>query len=190
LIVYLHGFRSSPASHKARQLKAHMAQRGLGERFWCEQLPMAPNAAVALVQSAIARCDAPPTLVGSSLGGFYATWLAEQHGLKAVLINPAVAAQLSLAEFVGSQTNLYTGESFDFLPRHVAEMAALEVPVLTRPQRYWLLVETGDELLDYRQAVAKYADARQTVIEGGDHGFQHFGDYLDGILEFAGLIRP
>lgn len=189
MIVYLHGFRSSPASHKAQQLKAHMMQRGLGEQFWCEQLPVAPNAAVAVAESAIARCSAPPTLVGSSLGGFYATWLAEKHGLKAVLINPAVVAQLSLAEFVGPQTNLYTGETFDFLPRHVAELAALEVAAPTRLQRYWLLVETGDELLDYRHAVAKYAGARQTVIEGGDHGFQHFGDYLDAILDFAGLIR-
>lgn len=189
MIVYLHGFRSSPASHKAQQLKAHMTQRGLGEQFWCEPLPVAPNAAVAVAESAIARCNAPPTLVGSSLGGFYATWLAEKHGLKAVLINPAVVAQLSLAEFVGPQTNLYTGETFDFLPRHVAELAALEVAAPTRLQRYWLLVETGDELLDYRHAVAKYAGARQTVIEGGDHGFQHFGDYLDAILDFAGLIR-
>jgi predicted esterase YcpF (UPF0227 family) len=150
---------------------------------------VAPNAAVATVESAIARCSAPPTLVGSSLGGFYATRLAEKHGLKAVLVNPAVVAQLSLAEFVGPQTNLYTGETFDFLPRHVAELAALEVATPTRLQRYWLLVETGDELLDYRHAVTKYAGARQTVIEGGDHGFQHFGDYLDAILDFAGLIQ-
>lgn len=190
MIVYLHGFRSSPASHKAQQLKAHMTQRGLCGQFWCEQLPVAPNVAVAVAESAIARCSAPPTLVGSSLGGFYATWLAEKHGLRAVLINPVVLAQFSLAEFVGPQTNLYTGETFEFLPSHVAELAALEVMAPTRLQRYWLLVETGDELLDYRHAAAKYAGARQTVIEGGDHGFQHFTDFLDAILEFAGLIRP
>lgn len=186
MIVYLHGFLSSPASHKAQRLRAHLADRGLGERFWCEQLATRPAAAMVQVEAVIAR-HPQATLVGSSLGGFYATWLAERHGLKAVLVNPAVVAHLSLAEFVGPQTNLYTGERFDFTPRHVEELRALDVSTISRPERYWLLVETGDELLDYRQAVAKYAGARQTVIEGGDHGFAHFGDYLDGIIGFAGL---
>jgi uncharacterized protein len=187
MIVYLHGFRSSPASHKVQQLAAHMAVRGLGDKLWCGQLPVSPRAAVALAEEAIARSPAAPTLVGSSLGGFYATWLAEKHGLRAVLINPAVVAYLSLAEFVGPQTNLYTGETFDFTLGHVAEIESFEVARITRPQRYWLLAETGDELLDYRQAVSKYAGARQTIIQGGDHGFQHFGDFLDPILAFAGL---
>jgi predicted esterase YcpF (UPF0227 family) len=96
-------------------------------------------------------------------------------------------AHLSLAGFVGPQTNLYTGERFDFTARHVEELRALDVAAITRPERYWLLVETGDELLDYRQAVAKYAGARQTVIEGGDHGFAHFGEYLDAVLDYAGV---
>lgn len=188
VIVYLHGFRSSPASSKAQRLRRHMERRGIGDRFWCEQLPVSPRAAIGLAEKALVTSKRPPTLVGSSLGGFYATHLAEQHGAKAVLINPAVVAHLSLAEFVGPQTNLYTGETFDFTLDHVAEMKALEVERISRPERYWLLVETGDELLDYRQAVAKYAGARQTVIEGGDHSFQCFDDFLDPILEFAGQL--
>lgn len=186
MIVYLHGFLSAPASRKAQQLGAHMARRGLGGQFWCEPLKVSPRETALQLDAVVARHPAA-TLVGSSLGGFYATWLAERHGLKAVLVNPAVVAHLSLAQFVGPQTNLYTGETFEFTVEHVAELRALDVPNITRPQRYWLLVETGDELLDYRQAVEKYAGARHTVIEGGDHGFAHFGDYLDGILEFAGL---
>jgi predicted esterase YcpF (UPF0227 family) len=190
VIVYLHGFRSSPASQKAQRLAAHMQARGLAEQFWCEQLPVRPTAAVALAETAIARSRRPPTLVGSSLGGFYATWLAEKHGLRAVLVNPAVVAYLSLADFVGPQTNLYTGETFDFTLAHVAEIEALDVAQITRPERYWLLAETGDELLDYRQAVARYRGAKQTIIEGGDHGFQHFEEFLDPILAFAGLLPP
>ncbi len=186
MLIYLHGFLSSPASHKAQRLKAHMAARGLADAFWCEQLDTRPSAAMRQVEAVIARYPRP-TLIGSSLGGFYATWLAERFGLKAVLVNPAVVAHLSLAGFVGPQANLYTGERFDFTARHVEELRALDVAAITRPERYWLLVETGDELLDYRQAVAKYAGARQTVIEGGDHGFAHFGEYLDAILDFAGL---
>lgn len=187
VIIYLHGFRSSPASEKARLLAQRMAGRGLRERFWCEPLPVCPRHAVELIEDAIGRASDPPTLVGSSLGGFYATYLAEKHDLRAVLVNPAVVAHLTLTDFVGHQTNTYTGETFDFTMGHVAELSALNVPKLSRPERFWLLVETGDELLDYRQAVGKYAGARQTVIEGGDHSFQSFPQFTDSIIEFAGL---
>lgn len=189
MIVYLHGFRSSPQSQKARQLKAHMEARGLGHLFCCDALPVRPAAAIALAERQIAAARTPVTLVGSSLGGYYATYLAETHGLKAVLVNPAVVAHLSLADFVGPQTNLYTGESFEFGPQHIDELRAIEVPVLTRPQDFLLLVESGDEVLDHRQAVVRYAGARQVVLPGGDHGFSRFADYLDAILDFAGL-RP
>ncbi len=186
MIVYLHGFRSSPTSEKARLLAQRMAERGLADQLWCEQLPVSPQQAIERVEAALARSTAVPTLVGSSLGGFYATYLAEKHDLRAVLINPAAAAHQSLAGFVGSHTNLYTGEIFDFTQEHVAELAQLDIPRLARPERFWLMVETGDEVLDYRQAVQKYAGARQTVIEGGDHGFRHFTQFVDEIIEFAG----
>ncbi|WP_068635344.1 YqiA/YcfP family alpha/beta fold hydrolase [Thauera butanivorans] len=190
MIVYLHGFRSAPASIKARALKARMIECGLGEYFWCEQLPVSPRAAIALAESAIERARAAgltPTVAGSSLGGYYATWLAERHGLRAVLVNPAVVAPLSLEAYVGIQDNLYTGERFEFTHGHIDELRALEVPAITRPERYWLLAETGDEVLDYRHAVEKYAGARQTVLEGGDHGFSRWNDYLDAVIDFAGL---
>ena len=191
MIVYLHGFRSSPQSSKAQRLKARMAALGLGDLFWCGQLPPSPRAAIALAERQIAAAraaGAPVTVVGSSLGGYYATHLAEKHGLRAVLVNPAVVAHLSLAEFVGTQTNLYTGEAFEFRPEYLDELRALEVPRISRPQDFLLLAETGDEVLDYRQAVAKYAGCRQVVLEGGDHSFTRWDDCLDAILEFAGLL--
>lgn len=190
MIIYLHGFRSAPASIKAQALKARMTERGLADRFWCEQLPVSPRAAIALAEAAIARARAAgltPTVVGSSLGGYYATWLAERHDLQAVLVNPAVVAPLELGAYVGTQDNMYTGERFEFTRGHIDELRALEVAAITRPQRYWLLVETGDEVLDYRHAVDKYAGARQTVLEGGDHGFSRWEDYLDAVIAFAGL---
>ena len=195
MIIYLHGFRSAPASNKAQTLYRHMLARGLGAAYWCGQLPVSPRAAIALAEGEIARARAahpghPPTLVGSSLGGFYATWLAERHDLPAVLVNPAVVAPLSLEAWIGPQTNLYTGESFDFTEAHIAQLRGLDVPAVTRPERYWLLVETGDEVLDYRVAVTKYAGARQTVLPGGDHGFSRWGDYLDEVLAFSGLRAP
>ena len=188
MIVYMHGFRSAPASIKARALKARMVERGLGERFWCEQLPVSPHAAIALAEAEIARvrrAGLQPTVVGSSLGGYYATWLAERHGLRAVLINPAVVAPLALESFVGTQDNLYTGERFEFTHQHLDELRTLEVAAITRPERYWLLAETGDEVLDYSHAVIKYAGARQTILEGGNHGFSRWNDYLDAVIDFA-----
>ena len=188
MIVYLHGFRSAPASIKARALKARMVERGLGELFWCEQLPVSPHAAIALAEAEIARAQRAglqPTVVGSSLGGYYATWLAERHGLRAVLVNPAVVAPLALESFVGMQDNLYTGERFEFTPHHLDELRTLEVAAITRPERYWLLAETGDEVLDYRHAALKYSGARQTLLDGGNHGFSRWNDYLYAVIDFA-----
>lgn len=188
MIIYLHGFRSGPESWKARSLQARMAGHGLADAIWCEQLPVSANDAMAQVEAKIARCTSAPTLVGSSLGGYYATYLAEKHNLQAVLVNPAVIAPLSLSAYLGRQTHMYTGEAFDFTQAHIDQLRAIEVPTVTRPERYWLLVETGDEVLDYRHAVARYAGCRQTVLEGGNHSFTRWDDYLDPILHFAGLL--
>ncbi len=193
MILYLHGFTSGPQSVKARALGARMAARGLAADFVCPQLPASPAEAVALAEQIIMRqkvgADKTAThgkimLVGSSLGGFYATWLAEKFNLNAVLVNPAVVARLSLESFVGPQRWLYTGEPFDFTRQHIDELRALELPRLSQPQRFWLLAEEGDETLDYRAAVAYYAGARQTVLPGGDHSFTRWNDYLDEIIDW------
>ncbi|MDK9701640.1 MAG: esterase [Sulfuritalea sp.] len=186
MILYLHGFTSGPASHKAQALGARMRNRGLGDKFVCPQLPASPREAIALAEGLIARHGAT-TVVGSSLGGYYSTWLAEKFDLKAVLVNPAVVAHLSLQKYIGPQRWLYTGEAFEFGLEQIEELRAIEVPVLSKPERFWLLVEQGDETLDYRQAVSRYAGARQTVLPGGDHSFTRWDDYLDPIIEFAGL---
>lgn len=186
MILYLHGFTSGPASHKAQALGTRMRERGLGDKFICPQLPASPRAAIALAEELIAR-HGVTTVVGSSLGGYYSTYLAETHDLKAVLVNPAVVAHLSLQKYIGPQRWLYTGESFDFTLDHVEQLRVIEIPVLAQPERFWLLVEEGDETLDYRDAVRRYAGARQTVLPGGDHSFTRWGDYLDPIIEFAGL---
>lgn len=184
-LLYLHGFRSSPRSWKARLVGEALDARGLADRFHCPALSHDPVQAIAQAEAVLAR-HGPCTLVGSSLGGYYATWLAERHGLRAVLINPAVVAPRALADYIGPQSNLYTGEIFEFTQAHVDALQALSVATLD-PARYWLLVETGDEVLDYRHAVERYAGARLTVLPGGDHGFTRFPEYLPQILEFAGL---
>ncbi len=164
-----------------------MEARGLGGRFSCPQLPVSPNAAVALAQGIIDASGEPVTLIGSSLGGYYANFLAERNSLRAVLVNPSVASWWAAEKFLGPHSNLYTGEEFHFTRTHVDELRALDIAAITRPDRYWLLAETGDEVLDYRAAVAHYASARQTVLEGGDHSFTRWNDYLDAVLAFAGF---
>ena len=186
MILYLHGFTSGPQSHKAQALGMRLRERGLGDRFVCPQLPASPREAIGLAASLIAK-HGVSTVVGSSLGGYYATWLAETFDLKAVLVNPAVVAHLSLKDYVGPQRWLYTGQPFEFTREHIEQLRAIEVPVLSKPQRFWLLVEEGDETLDYRDAVRRYAGARQTVLPGGDHSFTRWSDYLDAIIDFAGL---
>lgn len=184
-LLYLHGFTSGPLSHKARALKARIEETGRGDAFVCPQLPPSPRAAIALAEGIIAARPGPLALVGSSLGGYYATYLAERHGCRAVLVNPAVVAHLQLADYVGTHRNLYTGEEFEFTPAHIEELRAIEVPALSRPENFWVLLETGDETLDYRQAVARYRGARQTVLEGGDHSFTRWDACLDAVIDFA-----
>ncbi len=190
-IVYLHGFRSSPASRKAAQLVAAVAALPAAVRpqLWVPELTHDPAAAIAGVVAWVER-NADPTrlaFVGSSLGGYYATHLAERFAARAVLINPAVRAFDDLAPWLGTQTNLYTGEAFEVTHAHFDELRALHVPRITRPDRYFLLVETGDEVLDYREAVSRYAGAWQYVRGGGDHTFTVFAEQLPAILRFAGV---
>ena len=188
-LIYLHGFRSSPQSFKARLLGRRMAELGRGADFVCPQLPASPAAAVALVLDEI-RPQPQDTLVGSSLGGYYATWLAERCGCRAVLLNPAVHAARDLATQVGTHAMYHdSGRAFVFEPGYVDELAALEVGAPTAPQRYLLVAATGDEVLDWREMVARYPGARHIVVEGSDHGLSDFESLADEVLRFAGVLR-
>jgi hypothetical protein len=183
VILYIHGFNSSSASFKAKILQQHLA--GSGEEFAAPDLSHWPLQAIARLEALIESSADAVTLVGSSLGGYYATWLAEKHGLKAVLINPAVKPYALLPEFLGPNRNLYTGESYELTPQHLDELRQLEVPAITRPERYLLIVGTQDEVLDYRQALARYAGAQQIIVEDGDHGLSNLADHVGRIREFA-----
>jgi predicted esterase YcpF (UPF0227 family) len=185
VILYLHGFCSSPTSWKARLLAEEMARRGLADRFLCPQLSPVPDAAVAAVSQLIEACTEPVTLVGSSLGGHYANHLAEKYGLPAVLINPAAIARIDTGKFIGEHANFHSGERFLFTAEHARQLQAQVTP--PTPARYWLLLETGDEVLDYHAAQDFYFGCRQSVFEGGDHSFTRFPEFVPQLIEFAGL---
>ncbi|MCK9511518.1 MAG: alpha/beta fold hydrolase [Pigmentiphaga sp.] len=187
-LLYLHGFRSSPASFKARLMAQAMHERGLAPAWGCPQLPASPRAAADLAAAELAGHDASRAVViGSSLGGFYATWLAERTGARAIVVNPVVHATRELSRHVGRHRMYHSDEPFDFRPEYVDELAALAVPRITRPERYLLLAATGDELLDWRDMREHYAGARQIIVEGGDHAFSDFAEWLPQVLEFAGI---
>lgn len=186
MILYLHGFNSAPASHKARTLRCYLEARGLGHLFACPALPHRPAEAVALIESEIARCGGRPTLVGSSLGGFYATYFAERLDLRAVLINPAITPHVGLETFLGPQQNLYTGAPYELTRADLDGWRALALETVD-PERYLLLLETGDELLDWRVAARRYEGARTVIRDGGDHTLQSFAEHIPRILAFSGL---
>jgi uncharacterized protein len=186
MLIYIHGFNSAPGSYKARVVGERMRALGREANYRVPALPHRPAAAMALLRELVEQ-HPRATLIGSSLGGYYATWLVEHYGgLRAALVNPAVRPYTLLSGYLGAQKNIYTGEEYELTARHMAELKALEVTAIT-PERYLLLTRTGDEVLDYRLAVEKYRGARQQVIPGGDHGFGDFENYLDTVLTFAGI---
>ncbi len=185
-LVYLHGFRSSPLSFKARLLRDHFSARGQAARLLCPQLPPSPDEAMALVRDLLAGLRGQNiALIGSSLGGFYATALAEAYGCRAVLLNPAVRPANGLQQHVGAQRAWHSDDTFDFRADYIDQLRALEVPHITHPERYFLVAATGDEVLDWREMSAHYPGARQRVIEGSDHGLSDFAHYLDEVVAFC-----
>ena len=177
--LYIHGFNSSPGSQKARQFTAAMQRLGLADGLRVPALHHHPRQAMAELGQ--------PLLIGSSLGGYYATWLAERHGLKAVLINPAVAPHRLFDGQLGPQTNYYSGETWELSLDHVAALAELEVAAPVDGSRYQVWLQTADETLDYRAAERFYRAAALRIESGGDHSFQRFVSHLPTLLAFAGV---
>jgi predicted esterase YcpF (UPF0227 family) len=185
-LLYLHGFRSSPASFKARRLQQYFEQRGESDRFICPQLPPSPSEAFALASQLVSHYSTDAfAVVGSSLGGFYATAIAEATGCRAVLLNPAVWPARDLAKYIGEQTAWHSDDRFFFQPAFIDELQALTVERITQPERYLLVAATGDEVLDWREMTARYAGATQRVIEGSDHGLSDFEQYIDEVVSFC-----
>jgi hypothetical protein len=192
-LLYLHGFRSSPGSFKARRLASWLQARRPEVHWWCPQLPPSPAEAWALIGQGIAGWPLGPgadgmAVVGSSLGGFYATALAEATGCRALLLNPAVDPARDLAQYIGEQSQFHAPEvQFHFRPEYIAQLRALAVPAITRPERYGAIIAKGDELLDWRELTARYPGATVRLLEGSDHALSDFDQHLPFVLEFLTL---
>jgi uncharacterized protein len=192
-LLYLHGFRSSPLSVKAKKMAAVVKQCHPAVRWWCPQLPPSPLEAMALIINGIAGWPQEPgfermAVVGSSLGGFYATAVAERLGCAAVLLNPAVDPARDLTRHIGEQTSWQNPEErFFFAPAFIDELRALNAGPLREPSHYLAVIAKGDEVLDWREMAARYAGARIELLEGGDHALTDFDTHLPLILDFLQL---
>ena len=184
-ILYVHGFKSAATSHKAQLLNNWVEQHAPDIRLQIPTLSHFPTEAVAQLEALIDP-EQSLRLIGSSLGGYYATYLVERLGGRAVLINPAVKPYELLQDYWGENENLYTGEIFEVTQVHCDQLLALDVSRLQDPSQYYLMVETGDETLDYRQSVAKYLGAKQFVRPGGEHAFTAFEENIPAMLSFLG----
>ena len=184
-LLYLHGFRSSPKSFKAQRMHAWLAANRPDVHWWCPQLPPSPREAMALIRDGTAGWPDDSAVVGSSLGGFYATAVAEATGWRAALLNPAVDPARDLAAYIGEQRAFHRpDERFFFRAEYVDELRALAVRAVTRPGRYFAVIAKGDELLDWREMAARYATVPQRLLDGGDHALSDFEHHLPALLRF------
>ena len=202
-LIYIHGFNSSPKSAKAQLLSKAMSELGREVEFSAPQLPLDPEQAIrkleALIETNLQQKNTPGiTLVGSSLGGYYAIWLANKYNLKAVLVNPSVRPYDSLKAHLGEVENIYTGEKFTFEESHIEVLNSFDVKAPGKPENYYLMVQSGDEVLDYRQALEKFSiDENLENVEGikcklqkgGSHGFDKFENMIPGIFEFLCISK-
>lgn len=188
-LLYLHGFRSSPQSLKARTMAQHMVAHHPEVHWWCPQLPPSPREAMALLRQGIADWPRESmAVVGSSLGGFYATCVAESTLCKAVLLNPAVDPARDLEKYIGEQTSWHDPqERFFFKPEFVDELRALQCQGLQQPDNYFAIIAKGDEVLDWREMQARYCSAHIRLLEGGDHAISDFAAQLPAVLAFLSL---
>ena len=187
-LLYLHGFRSSPQSAKARQMAAWMQAHRPQVQWWCPQLPHSPRVAMALLSEGMADWPAACTgVIGSSLGGFYATAVAEQSGCRAVLLNPAVDPARDLTRHIGEITAWHSDERFFFRPGFIAELRAISPATLTRLERYFAIIAKGDEVLSWVEMHERYRGCRITLLEGSDHALSEFGELLPQVVDFFAL---
>jgi predicted esterase YcpF (UPF0227 family) len=188
-LLYLHGFRSSPQSAKARQVAAWMHSRHPDVSWWCPQLPPSPQEAMQMLADGIAGWPRKSMAVaGSSLGGFYATHVAETCDCKAVLLNPAVNPARDLARYIGEQTAWNEpNERFFFEPRFIDELRALTHGPVARAENYFAVIAKGDEVLDWREMSGRYPGARIKLLEGGDHAISDFESHLPEVMDFLDL---
>jgi len=192
MLIYIHGFNSSPESYKASLLKSFAEKINMPDVLEIPALSYEPSVAMAQLLKIVQNYQVhnglrPLCFIGSSLGGYYATWLAEKFESRVVLINPVVKPLELFAEYLGYNRNIYTGEEYSLTLEHVKQLQQYNIKEITKPDRYLLMLQSGDDVLDYNQALEKYAAVPSIVEEGGGHEFTEFDRHLETVLAFCGI---
>lgn len=192
MLIYIHGFNSSPESYKASLLRSYADKINIPDVLEIPAISYDPVVAMDQLLTTVQKYQKhkgmrPLCFIGSSLGGYYATWLAEKYDSRVVLINPAVEPYELFEDYLGYNQNIYTGEEFMLTREHVHQLKQFEVKEITNPDRYLLMLQSGDEVLDYKDALEKYAAVPSIVEEGGDHSFAGFDRHLETVLAFCGI---
>ncbi|MCL1057340.1 esterase YqiA [Shewanella gelidimarina] len=187
MLLYIHGFNSSPLSDKGLVTASFIKQHYPELDFYQPQLPSEPLEAMALLIQMVEKAKAankPISYIGSSLGGYFASYLAENYGGRAVLINPAVKPFELFDEFIGTQYNPYTNETYQVSAKHKQDIAEFDTAAIMNPDRFYVLLQTGDEVLDYKQAVQKYHCCKLLIEPDGEHRFIGYEKQLASICEY------
>lgn len=192
MILYLHGFQSSPHSYKAKLIEERMNESGRGSEYICPQLPSSPAKAVEIALKLVGGCPAGSlAVIGSSLGGYYANWIAEQLHCRAVMLNPVIDPwNIKILGDSPDRSDLRVREWLEFTEQYEQELHSIQIKQITNPERYMLIAAKGDALLDWRMMMKHYEGANQTIIDGSDHGLSDFGKYLDNVLSFCRIEHP
>jgi predicted esterase YcpF (UPF0227 family) len=183
-LLYLHGFNSSPRAAKAALIAHYISANNLPIAFHTPWMPSQPRHAANTLDQLVGALGEPLALVGSSLGGFYAAWLAQRYGLRAVLINPSAYPFRRMQQYLGSNENPYSGEKYELEQADFDALALMDVPQFQDPSRCLLLSQSGDEVLDYREALDKWPQCPRQVEQGGSHQFEHFERWVPAVLDF------
>lgn len=188
-LLYLHGFNSSPQSHKAQLIRQYMSDHGCLDQLLCPQIPSVPGEARLFLEQLVEETLDHHTLnyAGSSLGGYYATYLAQKYSGSAVLINPSVKPYETLRAYLGENKFYFDEGCWEFDESHIQQLLAMKVDEITDPQRYLVLLQTGDETLDYREAETKYKDSKCIIEQGGDHSFSGLERFIPHIMQFSNI---
>lgn len=187
-VLYLHGFLSSPKSVKAQATKMYFEQHYPDV---CLHIPALSNYPATVGAQLLTLLDENPLLlkdglrvIGSSMGGYLATYLIERFHGKAVLINPAVRPYELLRDFIGQHENPYTGDVFEIVESDMSAIKKLDVGQIKDASSYRVMLQTNDETLDYRLAEQKYANSQLIIEQGGDHSFVGYENHLPAIAKF------
>ncbi len=186
-LLYLHGFNSSPQSLKAQQISQYMSDNHCLDQLLCPQIPSVPEEARLFLEQLVEETleNYPLSFAGSSLGGYYATYLAEKYSGSAVLINPSVKPYETLSAHLGENKFYFDEGCWEFDESHIQQLKDMKVEKITEPERYLVLLQTGDETLDYREAELKYKNSQCIIEQGGDHSFVGFERYIVQIIQFS-----